>query len=272
MNVRPHHALCAQFFVGKGYSDAFVDRMYRILSALGRDGAEVTLTDGCDAICEACPHNLCGVCETEEKVGAIDRRALAATGLSFGDTLSWRELSARITDRILAQGRLSDVCRNCEWIDLCKTIEAKNADLPIRLAVPQDEPRIRALFIEMLRSVSGADDAQGYEPGYLDKFFRGGEDRIYVCGDGDPVAYLSVEVYREPRAYVYLDDLSVTEAYRGRGIGTRLIRAAESYAKEIGIETVVFHVNKTNRGAFRLYERLGYAVYRDDGTRYLMKK
>ena len=272
MNVRPHHALCARFFVGRGYDDAFVDGMYRTLSSLGSDGARVTLTDGCDAICAACPHNLCGVCETDEKVRSIDARAIEALGLSFGDTLSWRDLQTRVKDKILAPGKLSGVCRDCEWIDLCKTIAEKNADLPIRLAVPRDEPRIRELFIEMLRSVSGADGAQGYEPGYLDKFFRGGEDRIYVCGDGDPVAYLSVEVYREPLAYVYLDDLSVTEAYRGRGIGTRLIRTAESYAKEIGIEPVVFHVNKTNRGAFRLYERLGYAVYRDDGTRYLMKK
>ena len=56
MTLRPHHALCAQFFVGKGYSAQFVEHMKRVLSELDR-GADVTLTDGCDAICAGCPNN-----------------------------------------------------------------------------------------------------------------------------------------------------------------------------------------------------------------------
>ena len=142
----------------------------------------------------------------------------------------------------------------------------------VRLAVPGDEARIRELFLEMLRSIYGREDVQGYGAGYLDKFWAGGEDRIYVAEDGAVAAYLSVEVYREPQEYVYLDDLSVTEAYRDHGIGSRLIRGAEAYAAEIGIADVIFHVEKTNRDAFRLYERLGYRVCRDDGSRYLMGK
>ncbi len=124
----------------------------------------------------------------------------------------------------------------------------------------------------MLRTICHKPDVRGYEPGYLDKFWRGGEDRIYVAGDPEVAAFLSVEVYREPEAYVYLDDLSVTAACRDRGIGTRLIRTAEDYARELGIGHIVFHVEKTNSSAFRLYERLGYTIHRDDGTRYLMKK
>ena len=147
-----------------------------------------------------------------------------------------------------------------------------NREISIRQADRRDETRIRELFLEMLRTISQKEDAEGYESGYLDKFFRGGEDRIFVADDGRVAAFLSVEVYREPQTYVYLDDLSVTEAYRNRGIGTRLIRTAESYAKEIGIGDIVFHVLKTNRSAFRLYERLGYAVFRDDGTRVLMHR
>ena len=72
--------------------------------------------------------------------------------------------------------------------------------------------------------------------------------------------------------YIYFDDLSVTESYRNLGIGSALIHEAEGYAKEIGIQHILFHVEKTNTKAFQLYERLGYKVYRDDGNRYMMKK
>ena len=141
----------------------------------------------------------------------------------------------------------------------------------IRTAVPEDEERIRELFLEMLRTIYRTDDVQGYGPGYLDKYWRGGEDRIYVSGRPAD-AFLSVEVHRKPEEYIYLDDLSVTEACRGRGIGTALIREAEACADRIGIKRICFHVEKSNRSAFRLYKRLGYSVIRDDGSRYLMGK
>ncbi len=144
--------------------------------------------------------------------------------------------------------------------------------LVVRLAVPGDEERIRELFIEMLRTIYHTEDVQGYESGYLDKFWSDSEDRIYVAADPSVEAFLSVEVHSEPDRYIYLDDLSVTERYRGRGIGTRLIREAETYAKERGIGSIVLHVEKSNVSASCLYKRLGYAVYKDDGSRYLMKK
>lgn len=119
LKLRPHHALCAQFFEGKGYSEAFVAHMYGVLSELDR-GAAVTLADRCDAICAGCPNERDGVCETDEKVRAIDRRAIEAMGVRFGDTLSWHDLSTLAKERIVAAGKLSDVCRDCEWIGICE--------------------------------------------------------------------------------------------------------------------------------------------------------
>ena len=119
LNLRPHHALCAQFFEGKGYSEAFVAHMYGVLKEL-ECGAAVTLVDGCDAICAGCPNERDGACETDEKVRAIDRRAIEAMGVRFGDTLPWRDLSALAKDRIIAVGKLKDVCRDCEWIGVCE--------------------------------------------------------------------------------------------------------------------------------------------------------
>ena len=119
LKLRPHHALCAQFFEGKGYSEQFVAHMYGVLAELDR-GVSVTLVDGCDAICAGCPNNRDGVCETDEKVKVIDRRAIEAMGLLFGDMLPWRDLSALAKERIVAAGKLKDVCRGCEWIGVCE--------------------------------------------------------------------------------------------------------------------------------------------------------
>lgn len=143
----------------------------------------------------------------------------------------------------------------------------------IRIAVPKDEQKIRELFIEMLQTIYHTEDVQGYEPGCLDRYWINGEEHIFVAEDEDVVAYLSVEVHHESdKDYIYLDDLSVTEKYRSQGIGSALIREAEKYAREIEIPDIVFHVEKSNTEAFRLYERLGYKIFRDDGSRYLMNK
>ncbi len=142
----------------------------------------------------------------------------------------------------------------------------------IRKAVQEDEQRICELFMEMLQTIYHTEDVQGYEPGYLDRFWNNGEDIILVAEDDVVIAYLSVEVHREEAVFIYLDDLSVTEKKRGNGIGTSLIHKAEDYAKELGISDILLHVEKTNTSALRLYERLGYKISKDVGNRYLMKR
>jgi len=140
-------------------------------------------------------------------------------------------------------------------------------------AEQKDSNRINELFIEMLQSIYNTNQVTGYSKGDLDRFFDGRDEWISIATDEDKIiAFLSIEVHHEDEEYIYLDDLSVTKQYRNNGIGTRLIRNAESYAKEINIPTVCLHVEKSNEAAFRLYERLGYKIYEDQGSRYLMMK
>lgn len=142
----------------------------------------------------------------------------------------------------------------------------------IRIAEPADETKIRQLFLEMLQSIFPKENVQGYQDGYLDRFWGESENRIYVAEAGTVIAFLSVEVHHEPETYIYLDDFSVTASYRNKGIGTKLISAAESYAREKRIHSVFLHVEKTNRSAMRLYARLGYSMFKDEGHRILLKK
>ena len=141
-----------------------------------------------------------------------------------------------------------------------------------RKAELSDSKRIEELFIEMLRTIYNTNDVDGYENGYLDKFFSESEDLIYVAElDKEVVAFLSIEVYKDD-GYVYLDDLSVTEKYRDKGIGTKLISLAEDYSKDIGVSAIVFHVEKTNVNAHKLYRKLGYMDNEDQGNRMRMVK
>ena len=116
-----------------------------------------------------------------------------------------------------------------------------------------------------MRTIYHTDDVKGYGEGDLDRFWSETPDRIYVAEDGKVIAFLSVEVHHDPVDHIYPDDFSVTAAYRNKGIGSALIRAAEEYAGQIGSQAVLLHVEKANTSAMRFYER-------NDGNRFLLKK
>ena len=141
-----------------------------------------------------------------------------------------------------------------------------------RKARAEDAARISELFVEMLESIYRTDRVEGYEAGYLDRYFTGGKDWICVAEqDRELVAFLSIEVYRAEE-YLYLDDLSVTRQHRSKGIGSELIKRAEEYAESIGMARIVFHVEESNRDAYRLYRKLGYREDALQGTRIRMVK
>ena len=59
-----------------------------------------------------------------------------------------------------------------------------------------------------------------------------------------------------------IHDIFVTEPYRGRGVGGRLLDAAEERLASDGIEYVCLEVLANNAAARRFYERQGYEQFR----------
>lgn len=55
--------------------------------------------------------------------------------------------------------------------------------------------------------------------------------------------------------------LSVLPEWRGRGVGTALMDAAEAWAREHGAARMILDLAASNTGALRLYERLGYQTH-----------
>ena len=61
---------------------------------------------------------------------------------------------------------------------------------------------------------------------------------------------------RAPSAH--LEALAVAEGFEGRGLGGRLLAAAESDAGEQGAQSLTLHVFAVNERARRLYEKAGF--------------
>lgn len=65
-----------------------------------------------------------------------------------------------------------------------------------------------------------------------------------------------------PRGYIFA--LRVFEPFQSLGIGTALVHAAEDTLRARGFRYASIAVGKDNPRARRLYQRLGYTVYREE--------
>ena len=118
--LRAHHGMCMRFFEGRGYSEAFTDRMRTVIATLSeRPQTPVRLTASTDAICLRCPNNAGGTCTSSEKVRRYDEAVLSLCDLKAGDELPYAAFSERVKARILNQGLRETVCGDCEWDGVC---------------------------------------------------------------------------------------------------------------------------------------------------------
>ncbi|MEJ1159091.1 GNAT family N-acetyltransferase [Prosthecomicrobium sp. N25] len=89
---------------------------------------------------------------------------------------------------------------------------------------------------------------------------------LVACAER-PVGYLalSVEAGLSPRGGTgpigYVAGLMVEPAYRGRGLGRRLLDEARRFARERGLAALVLSVSTDNPGARRFYEREGFLPF-----------
>jgi GNAT superfamily N-acetyltransferase len=87
-------------------------------------------------------------------------------------------------------------------------------------------------------------------------------DAVFVGVDDEAVAgWIHVVTIRslENDLYAEIRGLIVTEARRGRGIGAKLVEAAEAWAAEQGFPRIRVRTNVTRERTHRFYERMGYA-------------
>jgi GNAT superfamily N-acetyltransferase len=71
-----------------------------------------------------------------------------------------------------------------------------------------------------------------------------------------------VNPYRVPYRYAHLQSMMVSETYRKRGIGKRLLRAAEQWARERDVAEMRLDVWEFEAGPLKFYENHGYRTHR----------
>jgi len=62
---------------------------------------------------------------------------------------------------------------------------------------------------------------------------------------------------------VHLEDLIITEKMRGKGVGSKLLRAVVKYGSEKGVRRISWEVLDWNEPAIKFYEKNGAKVLRD---------
>lgn len=115
IRLRPHHLLCTQGYQGKGYNDAFVSNMNRIVGKLRGEGpVEIQLTFSTDDLCVCCPHMLdVDLCDSNEHVKQLDGKVVEYFHLEE-KTYNYMEITEEIRSKMTPE-ILADICGECSW-------------------------------------------------------------------------------------------------------------------------------------------------------------
>jgi ribosomal-protein-alanine N-acetyltransferase len=122
-------------------------------------------------------------------------------------------------------------------------------DVVLRGMAPPDLEQVVAIEVE------------SYSVPWSEITFRGllrrrDADMIVVCSDGAVVGYAAFWCVIDQGE---LGNVAVTRAWRGKGLGARLVAEVLRRAAERGVREVFLEVRPTNTVARRLYEQLGFA-------------
>ena len=148
--------------------------------------------------------------------------------------------------------------------------------LTVRRAEPRDIPVILNLLLQVdMVHHNGRPDlfkgpATKYSAAELEKILADDETPVFVCvDDGDRVLGHGFCIMQHSggqllveHTTVYIDDICVDEAARGRGAGRALYEHILAFAREKGAYNVTLNVWSCNPGAMAFYEKLGLVPYK----------
>ena len=142
----------------------------------------------------------------------------------------------------------------------------------IRKANKGDTERILELLVQVdMVHHNGRPDifkgpATKYNADELEIIFSNEETPVFVCTDDNDYilghAFCVVKQFKDDSVLtdirtLYVDDICVDEAARGKGVGRQLYEYVEEYAREEGFYNVTLNVWSCNPGAVKFYETMG---------------
>ena len=135
--------------------------------------------------------------------------------------------------------------------------------IPIRPGTAADLPQVLTLIQELAAFEREPDAVETtLESMQQDGFGERPVFEFFVAEDDQKIVGLALYFYSYSTwkgKCLYLEDLIVTETYRGRGLGRRLLDRVVTKAKEENAKRVVWQVLDWNTPAIEFYESLGAA-------------
>jgi len=146
-------------------------------------------------------------------------------------------------------------------------------EIQIRQAASEDAPHLRDLRLEALAGhpqafssdyESASKEAPTIWGERLERYVKSDDETLQVAVAGNDLVG-STGIFRDPRPKIRhaatIWGVYVKPAWRGRGIGDRLVNACLDWAREHEIIFVRLAVITTNISAIQCYQRCGFSVY-----------
>jgi phosphinothricin acetyltransferase len=146
-------------------------------------------------------------------------------------------------------------------------------EIRLRDATPMDVPRICAIHNQGIEDRVATLDVDPHTLEEQLEWFRRRTLRhpvIVAESMHDIIGWASLNQFSARPAYRFVADLSVyiERQWRGKGVGTQLLRAIEARAHLLGYHKIVLAAFPFNQAGMRLYERSGFrtvGIYREQG-------
>jgi ribosomal protein S18 acetylase RimI-like enzyme len=124
-------------------------------------------------------------------------------------------------------------------------------------SIHQFEPQAhRTQVAELWQSVFGYGTAHNSPHFAIDKKLAAGDGLFFVAAVGGKVVGTIMAGYDGHRGWIY--SLAVLPDYRGRGVGSRLMRHAEERLKRLGCPKINLQILQGNESVEAFYRKLGY--------------
>ena len=136
----------------------------------------------------------------------------------------------------------------------------------IRRATANDMPRVLALIQELAEFEK---EPEAVEVTVEQLIADGFTDRKFICFviEVDTVIQGMALIYPRYSTWkgevIHLEDLIVSQAFRGHGLGSLLLDEVVKYAYKKGVKRVCWEVLDWNENAISFYEKKGAHVMRD---------
>jgi len=126
--------------------------------------------------------------------------------------------------------------------------------MEIRNFVTADRKNVVSLWNETFPKSTGHNEPESS----IDRKVKANDGLFFVATDGDKIVGTILAGYDGHRGWLY--SVAVDSSFRRRGIGSKLVRHAESVLAELGCPKLNLQVRATHSSVGGFYKSLGFQI------------